>query len=236
MPEWTKRLQETIEQRTGKTVVDQDQLQLLEASDIERRAMTKELDMLGWYVLDYMSGHPSEVRAIERRKMAQQSRMVWIQDPVAGSIVDLSCQFIFGRGVPKPKAADDKVQEVIDQAWDDPDNKAVLTTFSAQTALCTDLILQSNVFILFFEGDDGKVKLGILDHDGVEDAVRDSNNRLRVLYNLSRKREYGWDYTNDRVSINAQLGSMDPTKPRVYLLPGARRAGQRDGRGRHRRR
>lgn len=219
MAEWTKRLQEQVEQRTGKTVIDQGRLELLEASDVERRAMQKELDMLGYYVLDYMSGQPQEVKAIERRKMAQQARMVWIQDPVAGATIDLSCNFIFGRGVPKPKAVDEKVQEVIDEAWDDPDNKAALTTFSAQTAICTDLVLQSNIFILFFEGDDGKVKLGILDHDGVEDAVRDSNNRLRVLYYVARKRDYAWDYRMDRVSVRAQMDALSPGKPRVYYYP-----------------
>lgn len=217
MADWTKKtaqkLQETVEQRTGKTVVDQERLDLLEASDVERRAMQKELDLMGWYVLDHMGGSPQEVKPTERRRMAAQARMVWVQDPVAGANVDLSCQFIFGRGVPKPKASDDKVQEVIDEAWDDPDNKAALTTFSAQTALCTDLVLQSNLFLLFFEGDDGKVKLGILEHDSVEDAVRDSNNRLRVLYYVARQRKYGWDYTMDRPDIKAQMQSG--TKPRV---------------------
>ena len=219
MPDWTKKtvekLQETVEQRTGKTVVDQEHLNLLEASDVERRAMQKELDLMGWYVLDHMGGSPQEVKPTERRRMAAQARMVWVQDPVAGANVDLSCQFIFGRGVPKPKASDEKVQEVIDEAWDDPDNKAALTTFSAQTALCTDLVLQSNLFLLFFEGADGKVKLGILEHDSVEDAVRDSNNRLRVLYYVARQRQYGWDYNMDRPDIKVQINQASGTKPRV---------------------
>jgi len=210
------RLQEAVESRTGKTVVDTDQLQLLEASDVERRAMQKELDLLGYYVLDQIGGQPQEVKAYERRRMAAQARMVWIQDPVAGANVDLSCQFIFGRGVPKPKAVDRMVQEVIDEAWADPDNKAALTTFPAQVALCTDLVLTSNLFVLFFEdGDDGKVKLGILNHDLVEDAVRDSQNRLRVLYYVARRRDYEWDYNNDRVSMASAANALDPSKPRV---------------------
>jgi hypothetical protein len=210
------KLQEAVEQRTGKTVVDQDRLQLLEASDVERRAMQKELDMLGYYVLDQIGGQPQEVKAIERRKMAAQARMVWIQDPVAGANVDISCQFIFGRGVPKPKCVDEKVQEVVDEAWSDPDNMAALTTFPAQVALCTDLVLQSNLFILFFEnGDDGKVKLGMLNHDLVEDAVRDSQNRLRVLYYVARRREYQWDYTMDRVSLKSAASLQQGGQPVV---------------------
>jgi hypothetical protein len=210
------RLQEVVETRTGKTVIDQDRLQLLEASDVERRAMQKELDLLGYYVLDQIGGQPQEVKAIERRKMAAQARMVWIQDPVAGANVDLSCQFIFGRGVPQPKCADSKVQEVVDEAWSDPDNQACLTTFPAQVALCTDLVLQSNLFILFFEdGNDGKVKLGILNHDLVEDAVRDTSNRLRVLYYVARRRDYEWDYQMDRVSLKATANMQASGRPVV---------------------
>ena len=99
----------------------------------------------------------------------------------------------------------------------DPDNKLVLTSFQAQVALLTDLILQSNLYILIFdEGDDGKVKLGILDHDSVEDAVRDSENRLKVLYYVARRRTYGWDYERDRPDIKSQMDQMTPGKPRVY--------------------
>ena len=214
--EWVGRLQEAVEARTGKTVVDQEHLDLLEASDIERRAMQKELDMLGYYVLDHIGGQPQEVKPQERRRMAAQARMVWIQDPVAGANVDLMCTFAFGRGVPKPKAVDSKVQDVIDEAWADTDNKAALTTFAAQTALCTDLVIQSNLFLLFFEGDDGKVKLGILDHDLVEDAVRDSQNRLRVLYYVARRREYEWDYDMDRVSLKSAAAQQQQIgTPRV---------------------
>lgn len=210
------RLQEAVETRTGQTVVSKSYLNLMEASDVERRAMQKELDLLGYYVLDQIGGQPQEVKANERRKMAAQARMVWIQDPVAGANVDLSCQFIFGRGVPKPKCVDEKVQEVVDEAWSDPDNMAALTTFAAQTALCTDLVLQSNLFVLFFEnGDDGKVKLGMLNHDLVEDAVRDSQNRLRVLYYVARRREYEWDFNMDRVSLKSAASMQQGGKPVV---------------------
>ena len=117
MPEWTRRLQETIEQRTGKRVVDAEYVALSEASDSQRRSMEKELDLLGWYTLDHIAGQGHEVKAIERRKMASQARMVWLQDPIAGASIDLSCQFIFGRGVPRPKCADAKVQAIVDDAW-----------------------------------------------------------------------------------------------------------------------
>lgn len=184
------RLLEEVETRTGYTFEKRDRLNYLEESDAERRAITRELDLLAYTALDYMGGAPQELRPEERRKLAQKSRVVWMRDPQAGAAVDLMNDFTFGRGLPRPKANDDAVQEVLDAAWDDPDNALVLTSYAAQVALGTDLSLQSNIFIqLFDDGDDGKVKLGVLDHDKVERVVRDRDNRLRITYYVAKQEE-----------------------------------------------
>ena len=99
----------------------------------------------------------------------------------------------------KPRCRDEKVQEVVDEAWDDPDNMLVLTAYEAQIASNTDLELQSNVFLLMFDdGEDGRVKLGVLNHDTVEQVVRDPDNRLRILYYLAKVQKQNWDFDNDR--------------------------------------
>jgi hypothetical protein len=113
--------------------------------------------------------------------------------------------FTLGRGVPAPKARDTKVQEIIDEAWNDPDNQLVLTSYSAQIALGTDLTLQSNLFLLMFTGQDGRVKLGMLDHDSVENVVRDPDNRRKVLYYVSRRKHIKWDYANDVPAYDSDL-------------------------------
>lgn len=166
------------------TVVEsRERLSLLEASDYERRAVQRELDLLAYTALDYTGGNVQELRAVERRRLAQRARIAWMRDPQAGAAVDLMNDFVFGRGMPRPKAADKEVQKVLDEAWDDPDNQLALTSYEAQLALGTDLTLQSNLFFLIFDdGEDGKVKLGMLDHDHVERVVRDPENRRRILY------------------------------------------------------
>ena len=196
------RLQEAVEQRTGRTMVATDRIERLEEAARDGFALRRELDLIGWSVLDYLSGQPQEVSFNERRKMAQQARVVWASDPQAGAAVDLSNDFVFGRGVSKPKARDEAVQEVIDEAWDDPDNQLVLTSYEAQVALNTDLELQSNLFLVMFDdGDDGKVKLGLLNHDEVENVVRDPDNRLRILYYVARSIRMEWDFENDRPAL-----------------------------------
>lgn len=209
------RIQEVVEERTGFSITESDHLNLLEAEAKDARVLRKELDLLGWTVMDYLSGAPQEMRFENRRKLAQQARMVWAQDPQAGASVDLSNDFVLGRGVPRPKCRDPKVQEIVDEAWDDPVNQLVLTSYEAQVALNTDLEIQSNLFLVMFDdGEDGKVKLGLLDHDTVEQVVRDPDNRLRVLYYVAKMRTQEWDFDNDKPAL-----PKDNIKPKTVYYP-----------------
>jgi hypothetical protein len=197
-----QRLLEAAEERTGYTVRRGDEVELLEASDLERRRIDRELDLIAYTALDYFGGNEQDLQAVERRKLAQRSRVAWQKDPQAGGAVDLLNDFTFGRGVPKPKCADPKVQEVVDEAWDDPDNKLILTTYAAQMSLGVDLSTQSNIFFLMFdEGADGKVKVGLLEHDAVEQVVRDEEFRQRILYYVARRKIVKWDFKNDQARV-----------------------------------
>lgn len=192
------RVLEEAQTRIGMTVIPTEELERHALVEAEWSATRKELDLLGWNVLDVMGGNPQEMDPQKRREIVQKIRVVWTQDSQAGAVVDLMNDFVFGRGVPRPRAKDKLVQEVIDEAWDDPDNRLVLTTTEAQWALGTDLSIQCNLFLVVFEGEDGKVKLGLLDHDTVENVVRDPDNRLRVLWYVTRQKTFGWDFDNDK--------------------------------------
>lgn len=210
-----RRLQEVVERRTGLAVVPEERVSYLEEAATELSATRKELDLLGWTVQDYFSGRPQEMDTAKRRNLAQKARVVWTDDPQAGAAVALLNDFVFGRGVPRPRAADDEVQKVIDEAWDDPDNQLILTSFEAQVLLGTDLQLQANLFLLMFDdGDDGKVKLSVLDHDSVENAVQDSSQRRRVLYYLAKEKKVEWDFDKDRPKQD--LGGYNRAKARYY--------------------
>lgn len=200
-----RRVAEAAARRTGAQVVEDDRLDLLEAEAIERRTLRKELDLLAWQSLDYLGGNEQDLQAVQRRKLVQQARVAWQQDPQLGAAVDLMNDFALGRGVPAPQARDPKVQEVIDEAWNDPDNQLILTSYPAQMALGTDLSLQSNLFVLLFTGQDGRVKLGMLDHDSVENVVRDPENRRKILYYVSRRKHIKWDYENDVPAYDKDL-------------------------------
>jgi IS5 family transposase len=195
------------ETRELRDQVDDLKEQLVEAA-YDRRLAERRAEEYAYEVLsgDADRQQRADLKAKDRRRLAKQAREIWAVDPQAGASVDLMNDFTFGRGVPHPQANDEQVQEVLDDAWSDPDNQIVLTSYEAQIKRGTDLSLQSNVFFLLFDqGDDGRVKLGLLNHDTVDDAVRDPQMRQRVLYYLTREVEERWDYQNDRPEVDPQM-------------------------------
>jgi hypothetical protein len=206
-----------LEEITGFTVVDAEHLRVQEAVAREATHLANELEEIGYVTADYISGRPNEPTATARRRWAQQARVVWQADPQAGAAVELLNEFTFGRGIPKPRAKDEAVQEIIDEFWDDPQNQRVLTSFVGQMRFGNSLSVQSNVWYLIFdEGDDGKVRLSFLHHDSVENAVLDPDNRQRVLYFTARKHRQVWDYKADRPKLNTE-----PPKVYYYEVWGA---------------
>lgn len=207
------RALERLQEVSGQSLVSTERLELLETVAEDHRVVSRQLEDIGWQVLDVLGGNPQELNPASRKAMVAKSRHVWMNDPQAGAAVDLMNDFVFGRGVPKARAKDAKVQEVIDEFWDDPDNSAVLTSYEAQMALGVDLALQSNVFLLMFDdGDDGKVKLSILRHDDVTGAVQDPDKRHRVLWYLAVSTRQEWDYKTHRYNVDYQRQvQVEPT-------------------------
>lgn len=196
------RALEEVETRTNLTVQRRDLAEATAARAREYGVVRRELDLIGYSVLDMVSGNPTELTPQARQHWVKQARMVYREDPQAAAAVDLLNDFTLGRGIPKPRAKDPAVQEVIDEFWEDPDNKLVLTSYEAQLAFNTDLTLQCNIFVLLFEGEDGKLKLGLLPHDSVDRAVRDPENRLRVLYYGASRQRTKYNYTTDSQEVD----------------------------------
>lgn len=198
-------------------VVPSEQYGLMEAEVADARVLRKDLDLLAWTALDYMGGSEQDMKAVERRKLVQRSRIAWSVDPQVGASTELMNDFALGRGVPKPKARDDKVQQVLDEAWDDEDNQLVLTSFAAQLQMGTDLTLQANLFFLVFDsGDDGKVKLAMLDHDTVENVVRDPDNRRRILWYVARTKRIKWNFESDSAEAMSERDRAGVEKVLYY--------------------
>jgi hypothetical protein len=202
-----------LEEAAGVVVQPQADFELREAIFDDYRVLNRQLEDIGWSILDYIGGSPSEISQSSRRRMVQRARFVWINDPQAGAAVELMNDFCFGRGVPRPRCKDKAVQEWVDKNWDDPDNMEVLTTIDAQDAAGTDLALQSNFFLLMFDdGEDGMVKLSILRHDDVVDAIPDPEKRHRILWYVAQyPRQMKWNWrTNTWEQAQLPAESLKP--------------------------
>ena len=189
-----------VEPEVGAESASEDELRTLREAVEDYRVRMRDAERLAYEVLDGWPVDKREMKPRDRRRIVAEAGEAWQRDPQAGAAVDLMNDFVLGRGVPRPRFRDPRVQAEVDAAWDDPDNELALTGLPAQFAFGTDLSLQCNVFFLVFDdGDDGIVKLGILDHDSVEAAIPDPENRLRVLHYMSRERVLDWDYEHDKI-------------------------------------
>lgn len=212
-------LREVVEERTGLSVQPRERMDFLEEAVRDRRVLARQLEDLAYTALNYRGSDKRELKPEERRKLVEKGWIVWRKDAMAGAAIDLMNEFVWGRGMVKPKAVDEQVQEVIDEFWADPDNEEILTKLDAQLALGVDLEVQCNVFMLVFDdGGDGKVKLGILEHDSVERAVRWHQKRQRVLYYLAYEwqDEFEWDYERDQPKLGIIPGAAQPLKRSRY--------------------
>jgi len=158
--------------------------------------MRRELNRMGYEDFNRPGGEPHELTPKARMTIVRKSIVAWSEDPQAGAAVDLKNAFVFGRGVPKPQCNDDAVQEAVDETWNLPANRRVLTSHAALVQKGTDLQLQSNLYPLFFEdGADGQVVLGFAQHDTIVQGVRHPDDWTRVMWYKAAKPQVRWDWS-----------------------------------------
>lgn len=198
-------LREGVEERLGLTVLDRTEVvQLRENTDLlgQREA---ELDMVGWQAFNYGGGRPQEMRPERRQQIAARARTAYTEDPLAFREIEMTADFVFGRGVGIPRAKMQKVQKVIDRAWKDPNNEDKLTGFQAQRALVVDMKTSANIFITRYVKN-GKIRVGFLPSDAVQQIICDPEDQHRDLYYQVTRRREEFDYENDQYVVTQEIG------------------------------
>lgn len=177
-------------------------LQEAESERSATRRAVRKIEMLGQRILTATSSQydaPDRVRKdlprMNRIALVREAEKAWREDQNAGQYTDLYLSFVFGRGVPPVKAVDPEVQRVLDETWADPTNKLILTSYPALCAKGVDLCISSNVLLLLHDdGDDGRVRLGHLAYEEVEDPVRHPLFRPRITYYKAREDRAAYDF------------------------------------------
>lgn len=206
------RLAEAAEERLGFGVRTTAQLERYQTIEQEFVELANDAEDLALHSMDYLTGRPSEMATERRKRIAQRSRVALKFDPLAGAEAALLSNFAFGKGVPKPTARDERVQQIIDEAWTDANNEEKLTGFQAQKKLSNELLTAGEIFSTLYTAG-GKVRVGRLDPDTVEAVVPDPEDRLRPLWYMARQRRFRWDFDLDRAKIEDEF--TEQGKPQI---------------------
>lgn len=131
-------------------------------------------------------------------KMLKRVKVYYYNNPLAGHWVHLTTSFVFGEGISKPKAKDEKIQtEVIDPFWDDPDNRLAMTSYVAQQLLSNKLQYEGNIFFLMFDDEIGNIKVRILNTDMVVDIIRSEDDTMRPLFYKIKNTKSKYNFKSD---------------------------------------
>lgn len=155
--------------------------------------------------------------------MLKQSRTFAVNNPLAVQAMNLTTNFVFGEGLSRPKANDKKVQEIIDEFWDDPDNKLSLTSYMAQIMLSNKLQYEGNIFFLEFIDLQGNIKLRVLNSTEVVDIIRDPRDRMRTAFYKVKLQNKKFNFASDSYEIGdsqfVYYPDADVLDPEAYGIP-----------------
>lgn len=227
------RTVDLMESRLGVTVERAERVQALEESATALQNFAEEASDLGYMALDMLGGRPHEMRPEKRARLAARSRTALREDPLAKAEATLLANFSFGRGVAKPQCVSDKVQEIVDEAWDDPVNQEKLTGFAAQRHRSNELLTGANLYPTAFTRK-GRVRLAFLDPDLIIDVITDEEDDELPLWYVGRRRRTKWNFKEHRYDITDEL--KDGGLPKVVYykhwrhVEDAEREAEADGR------
>ena len=160
-------------------------------------ATQRTIEDMGWINLNESDENNKNLIRGGFKKMLQRVKMFYYNDPLAGHWVHLTTWFTFGEGVSTPRAQDEAIQEVIDEFWDDSDNKNTLTSFQAQQFLSDKLQYEGNLFFLLFDDEAGNVRVRILNTQEVNDIIKDPDDKMRTNFYKVHSRERKFNFLTD---------------------------------------
>ena len=149
----------------------------------------RTLEDLGWDNLNLSDQESTSKKLLgaDFQKILFRSKQMYFNNPLAGHWINLTNYFVFGEGISTPIAKDTKVQETIDEFWNDPDNKLVLTSFEAQQLISSKIQYEGNLFFVLFTDEEGMVRVRILDTTEVREVIKLPGDRQRnAFYKVSK--------------------------------------------------
>src|SRR5690606_21570121 len=164
--------------------------QLEEAYESEMRMLQRQIEALGELSLNAVPNQDALAIPPERRKdEIKRARKIRASNPIAKRSVTLVVHYTLGDGV-TVKAQDSQfVGPVINEFWNDPDNKIALTSHEAMSELVDSLMVDGELYLAFFIGENGEVKVRTIDPLEIDDVITHPDDARRpLLYKRTFKR------------------------------------------------
>lgn len=198
-----------------KILRDKDFSALREELTIAQRT----LEDIGWVNLNALSDSENLLISGGFKKMILRSKIFYYNNPLAGNWVNLTTQFTFGEGISIPTCKDKDITEIIQDFWNNPDNKKCLTSFQAYQLLSNKLQYEGNLFFMLFDDEEGDVRVRVLNTEDVQDIICDDDDRNRPLFYKVAVKQRKYDFRNhsfenpaDKTVYYADIQNADPLR------------------------
>lgn len=191
----------SLRESAGAAAVASAQIELLEARLIE---LEEQLD--GWQRMDWMHG-AAELSRGALMSIVRQARLNYLKNPLVQRGVHVQRDYVFGQGV-NVHARHPLVDEVVQEFWDDLDNKLELTSHTARMGKEVELQVAGNLFfVLFPNRSTGHVKVRTVPFEEIDDVIRDPEDRKKTWF-------YVRVWTVDEFDL--ETGQTKPRQMKAY--------------------
>jgi len=177
---------------------------LLEES-IRDLEISLEQEQAGWVRMGTYGAESFSRESL--RTITRLARLNYLKNPLIQRGCKAITYYVFGRGV-NISARDDELNAVIQAFIDDETNQLELTGPIARKQKDIDLRVDGNLyFVLFTHPVTGKVRLGTIPPDEIQDIIRDPQNKKKIWY---YKRIVSYD------DFNTTTGQSSPTTKTLW--------------------
>ena len=160
-----------------------------------------ELEERGW---DRLYGSADlEFSRDALRRIARESRLFYMKNPIVKRAVDLENAYVFGQGV-TIQAEQETVDAVVQSFINDELNRGELTTPRAMTFQNADLKIDGNLFLCFFRNGVGDLRVRAIPFDEIQDVISNPEDAKEPWYYLRRR--------IPRSSLLGEIAAAEPDK------------------------
>jgi len=158
----------------------------------------------GWRKLSEGNG-TYDLSQSELSEIRAKCIKAWQIDPSLGQAASLLASGAFGKGLDTPRAADSRVQEVIDRLWEDEDNRLALFSREAMARTSNALMLEGERFLAVHTSvTESRVKLSELPCAEIVDVVTAPENSLKPVLYRREFRSQTYDVAAGRYTTGAK--------------------------------